>query len=212
MGILCSNMKAIIVTFPVAFLATMTLALVPKYQAVDECANCETNLTTMANFLASDMVIKATVTSFKNDLCPYSGQDTEACQKNVTALWPAMANTLFKKNMDGAATVCTVMKKCNQTITLDVPMLRNNTPACDTCIHLVQEISTAFQMNETLLAATGFLNGNDFCSGSVKPPTLTTADCQGFNKWFTPAAMTHLGKVIHLSSETLCQQVYGDCK
>ena len=113
------NMKTIAVSITVAFLAGLTFAAVPRFQsAPDECANCKTNMSKMAAFLATDMVIEATVTSFKNDLCPYLSNDTKACQKNVTAVWPAMAKAFFneKTNPTGPTLACQTMKQCNKTL------------------------------------------------------------------------------------------------
>lgn len=88
-----------------------SLATVSK---ADDCDNCKSNVTKLATFLASPEVINATIESFNRDLCPYYTNETEACRKNVTLLWPSMASALFK-NADVPEAACQGMNKCNKT-------------------------------------------------------------------------------------------------
>ena len=80
------------------------------------CTNCKANMTTLGKFLASDEIAQATVDSFKRDLCPYyiAAAYEEDCEKNVTALWPAMAKGLFSSNK-AQGMVCQGIKQCNAT-------------------------------------------------------------------------------------------------
>ena len=80
------------------------------------CTNCKANMTTLGKFLASDEIAQATVDSFKRDLCPYyiAAAYEEECEKNVTALWPAMAKGLFSSTK-AQGMVCQGIKQCNAT-------------------------------------------------------------------------------------------------
>ena len=62
----------------------------------------------LSQFLITDQVLAATVISFRNDLCPYEAPEgaTEACQKNVTAVWPSMAKAIFSNENKVPMTVC----------------------------------------------------------------------------------------------------------
>ena len=70
--------------------------------------NFQTNVTMLSKFLITDQVLKATVNTFNNDLCPYEAPEgaTEACQKNVTAVWPLMAKAIFSNEDKVPMTVC----------------------------------------------------------------------------------------------------------
>ena len=80
------------------------------------CTNCKANMSTLGKFLASDEIAQATVDSFKRDLCPYyiAAAYEEECEKNVTALWPAMAKGLFSSTK-AQGMVCQGIKQCNAT-------------------------------------------------------------------------------------------------
>ena len=58
----------------------------------------------------SDVGIGATMESLNRDLCPYH-PNSAACKKNVTALWPDMANALFG-NKDTVPSLCQQTGDC----------------------------------------------------------------------------------------------------
>ena len=58
----------------------------------------------------SDAGIHATIQSFTRDLCPYF-PNSDACKKNVTAMWPAMAKALFS-NKDAVSSLCKQAGDC----------------------------------------------------------------------------------------------------
>lgn len=108
--------KTIIIFCAFNFLAftASTLVFPNSLKAVDECANCKANVTILAQFLAKEQIVNATIDSFHRDLCPYYSNDTAGCQKNVTAFWPLMAAALFT-NTDVPINSCVGMQICNKT-------------------------------------------------------------------------------------------------
>lgn len=101
----------VIVAFSFVVVVVASAAATPD----DACAECKANVTKLAAFLASDETVNVTIKSFNRDLCPYSGKDTVACQKNVTALWPSMARALFTEQSIPEV-ACLAMKKCSSSL------------------------------------------------------------------------------------------------
>ena len=110
---LCLFSMAVVTAFQPRFKIVVPLTAAA---AGDNCTNCKANMSTLGKFLASDEIAQATVDSFKRDLCPYyiAAAYEEDCEKNVTALWPAMAKGLFSSTK-AQGMVCQGIKKCNAT-------------------------------------------------------------------------------------------------
>ena len=83
---------------------------------------------------------------------------------------------------------------------------------CDDCKTFIKTISTAMQNSTGLHGnATAFFNGTDFCGAKTPPANLSTADCQGFNSWFTAKAFNILGQVVGMTDSLLCKDVFNNC-
>ncbi len=119
-------MRTLLLSF-VAVATASAFMLGPQPRDDAGCDNCKTNVTKMAKFLASPGVVNATVTSFLRDLCPYyaPNNDTKACEKNVTLLWPPMASALFN-DPDVPMNACQEMKQCNKSKTMVKRYLRRD--------------------------------------------------------------------------------------
>ena len=100
-----------------AFQPRLKLAATGGFTTNTNCTNCKANMSTLGKFLAAKEVIEATVDSFKRDLCPYyiAAAYEEDCEKNVTALWPTMAQGLFSSTK-AQGMVCEGIKKCNASV------------------------------------------------------------------------------------------------
>ena len=115
----------LIVAFFVAYtLAQNPPALVHKAFAQDACADCQANISKMADFLVLDQVLNATVKSFQNDLSTNNAytDDKNGCLENVT-IWILMAKAFFPQ-AEVQMIACLEIGKCSNTEKIEITNLK----------------------------------------------------------------------------------------